>query len=134
MKKDCFNVETIYALRKLLERNKMFDFASTNLYDQKIVDRLQLFRFTDDVDLLVECLQGYQRLLHIWPAISRNVALRLLIHQIHSAVQIAYMGEESFLAKWDMIFGDNILLGKMIFLSSLSKRNMLMKSRYDLIH
>ncbi len=127
MKSNCFDLETIYLLRKVLEKNRTFNFCTSNFHRKEIIDSLQLDKMTDDVENLVECLYGYQRLLHIWPKISDNIALRLLLRGIHSAVQIAYMGEESFLEKWEDIIGENYLLGKMMYLSSLSKRNNLIK-------
>ncbi len=88
----------LHALAAFLERHANVDFALADLDDTQTVNSFN-WKSPAEKDDLFDCLRAHQRLVKIVPGLSKNTSLALLGKGIHSALQIAGLPKNRFLAE-----------------------------------
>lgn len=74
-------------------------------------------------EALLPLLHAYKRLLHILPAGEEGRALGMLEDGLHSAIQIAGMAREEFLARWAARFPGEETLGETVYNNAVARRS-----------
>ncbi len=94
------NTTSISDLKKFLTKNKGLDLASVNLKDE---DTLSTFKWDNkkaDHTALLKLLQAYQRISKLLPRPEDKLTISLLKDDINSALVVASISKEKFLANY----------------------------------
>ena len=98
--------DTLQHLNKFIKQNSKTDFTTVNLSETTKIDDLNWKRLGKYKEDILKQLKAYQRLLRIMPeGTAHKIIMSLLQKGIHSAVQIASIPKQQFIATYLPVFG-----------------------------